>query len=164
MLLFKGLTRLKMHRVKQAVPITPHVLSCIFPFFYFSSTLHMACWSAYLISFFIFARKSNMVPSSLGSFDPSKQLCVRNILVGDAGLLITLKWSKTNQLGKRAVQIPVPKIPGSVLCPWSAYTSLRRVVKASELDPRQFLDKMGRLRPNCHLLQPLHSKCTWQKT
>ena len=39
-------------------------------------------------------------------------------MCSDLGLLVTMRWSKTNQFGQRSVQIPLPKIPGSALYPW----------------------------------------------
>ena len=45
------------------------ILVAILPFFDFASPLHVACWSAYLLAFYMLARKSNLIPSSLGKFD-----------------------------------------------------------------------------------------------
>lgn len=134
-LLIKGLFRLKSHRVKQAAPITPHILAAMFQFFDFSLPLHVACWASFLLTFFIMARKSNMVPSSYGKFDFNKQLARRDIILGPSGLLVVLRWSKVNQVGKRQVVIPVPSFGGSLLCPVLAYSRLVALVAARDLDP-----------------------------
>lgn len=134
-LVLRGLDRLNPHCLRKAYPISPDVLVAIFPFFDFSLPLHVACWSAFLFAFYMLARKSNMVPSSLKAFDCNKQLCRGDVVCSDLGLLITMKWSKTNQFGRKHVQIPLPRVRGSVLCPWSAYQKLVTLVPASLQDP-----------------------------
>ena len=134
-LILRGLRRLHPHCVRKASPMSPEILVAILPFFDFASPLHVACWSAYLLAFYMLARKSNLVPSSLGKFDVNRQLCRGDVVCGDLGLLVTLRWSKTNQFGQRSVQIPLPKIHGSVLCPWRAYRRLIRLVPAQLCEP-----------------------------
>ena len=53
-------------------------------------------------------------------FDPKKQLCRSDVVVGNNGLLVTIRWSKTNQFGGRAHVVPLVAIPGSPLCPVGA--------------------------------------------
>ena len=134
-LLLKGISRLKMHHVKRATPVTPHVLSAIFSFLDFSSTLHVACWAAFLIGFFTMSRKSSLVPPSLPKFDYRKHLCRNNIVLGKHGLIVSFTWSKTNQDGRRHVLIPLTRIHNSCLCPVRAYERLISRVDISELQP-----------------------------
>ena len=56
-------------------------------------------WSLILLMFFLMAKKSNLVPDSISSFDNSKQLIVRDIQCTDNMLIVTIKWSKTRQFG-----------------------------------------------------------------
>ena len=134
-LLLKGLQRLKPHFVRRASPITPKVFKDIFPFFDFGIKLHVSAWAAFLIGFFIMARKSNLVPSSLNSFDPRKQLCRKDVLFCSTGILVLLRWSKTNQFGRRVVSIPLLRLPGSIFCPWAACRKLFDLVPGVPEDP-----------------------------
>ena len=76
-----------------------------------------------------------MVPPSRRKFEPSKHLCRRDISVCPAGLSVLLKWSKTNQSSARLVQIPIVPIPGSPLCPLTAYKNMLKLVPASPASP-----------------------------
>ena len=67
------------------------------------------------------ARKSNLVPDSIKKFDESKHLCRKDVIVSDNLLLVSLKWSKTNQFGERQHFVPLLAMPQSVLCPMKAF-------------------------------------------
>ena len=47
-----------------------------------------------------------------------------DILVGEKTLLVVFKWSKTNQSGGRVHMIPLVILPGSPLCPVTAYKNM----------------------------------------
>ena len=49
--------------------------------------------------------------------------------------VVRIKWSKTNQFGSRLQKIPLTAIPGSVLCPVSAYTHMISLCPAKDIDP-----------------------------
>ena len=104
-LLIKGIARLNPHCPKRAHPITPDLLLRIHHVLEFSKPAHVAAWAAFLLAFFLMARKSNMVPPSLLTFDPHKHLTRGDIFLGDAGLLVYIKWSKTIQTGERKLVI-----------------------------------------------------------
>ena len=134
-ILLKGLTRLKQHRVKRAAAITPDILLDLFHVMDLDDPLVYACWVAFLMAFFLMLRKSNLVPTSVRTFDLDKHLSRGNILIVDDGLLVNITWSKTNQFGARLLQVPIPSIPGSVLCPVSAYKRLVQLVPADSSLP-----------------------------
>ena len=50
-------------------------------------------------------------------------------------LLVTLKWSKTLQFGERKHVVPLVSIPGSELCPVSAFKLLCERVPGNPRDP-----------------------------
>ena len=56
-------------------------------------------------------------------------------------LIISIKWSKTIQSGQRILQVPLIRIPGSVLCPFRAFRNMCQMVKAGMSDPLFFLPK-----------------------
>ena len=148
-LVLKGLSKSHPHTPLQPLPITPSLLFDIHSRLDLSSPLHVTLWCAFLLSFFLFARKSNMVPPSFKNFDLSKHLARRDISLCAAGLSVHLKWSKTNQSGSRLVQIPVVSIPGSPLCPLAAFTTMVRVVPALPEAPAFSLPRPSKRSPKC---------------
>jgi hypothetical protein len=134
-LALKGIARINKHMPKQALPITPEILLEIHRVLDFDNQLHIVFWSLFLLAFFLMARKSNLVPDSVIKFDPNKQLCRKDILVHKDLLLVCIKWSKTIECRERILQIPILKIADSVLCPWTAYTSMCKILPAAGESP-----------------------------
>ena len=95
------------------------------------------------------SRKSNMVPNSGADLDPHKQLLRQDVKVF-SNLLVCffIKWSKTNQFSNRLLKIPLAAIPGSVLCPVTAYHNMVKLNPASETGPAFIVDarKLGASR------------------
>ena len=79
-------------------------------------------------------RKSNVMPESIKSFDPRKQLIRKDIQVHDNMLIVNIKWSKTQQFGHHR-QISIAAMPSNILCPVTAYKKMIRIVDAGPLDP-----------------------------
>jgi hypothetical protein len=142
----RGLARIKHPTPKQALPITPEILLDFYKWLDFSVEKHVVLWSLILLAFYIMARKSNMVPNQVSKFDPHKQLCRSDISINKDLLLVTIKWSKTNQFGQRRLQIPVLAIPGSVLCPYLAYTRMCTLIPAPSDSPAFVVHKIVKLQ------------------
>ena len=122
-LTLRGLDRILKRSPSRAPPVTPAFLRDLVTGANHSlSDLVFSC--AFLFAFFLFARISNLAPASFGSFDPTKQLCRGDIVVTRFGLLITFKWSKTNQTGAKSLKLPLSYTSDPALCPVRAY--LRR--------------------------------------
>ncbi len=134
-LFFKGLARLHPHIPHRAQPITPQILSQIAKRLNFQYPAHITIWSLFLMAFFTFARKSNLVPPTHDAFDPLKHLTRGNIAVSKSGLLVTFVWTKTIQAGGRSLQSPVTSIPGSILCPVAAYQHMITRIPAPSQAP-----------------------------
>ena len=113
-----GLRRLIGKPPSRKLPITPGILSKLRSIFTLHKPKHAALWASFLIAFFTFSRKSNIVPPSTADFDPTKHLCRRDIQVHDDHLVVNFHWSKTNQFHQRIVSIPIAALPGSILCPY----------------------------------------------
>ena len=75
--------------------------------------------------------ESNLVPPSSGSFDPSKHLCRNDLFNNEVGILVRLKWSKTNQCHDRRVSIPLLRKQGSPLCPLAAFSQMIKLAPAA---------------------------------
>lgn len=131
----RGLRKLIGKPPSRKLPITPEILLKLHTIFQLHKPKHSALWAAFLIAFFTFSRKSNIVPPSITDFDPTKHLCRRDIKIKADHLVVSFNWSKTNQFRNRIVSIPVAEIPGSVLCPVTAYKNLVKMVLANGCAP-----------------------------
>ena len=134
----RGVRRLLGDSSASKLPITPSILLGIRTLLSFDLSFHVAFWAACLVAFFSFFRKSNLLPESLGSYDPNKQLSVHNISFNSEGVIIKVSWSKTIQYQDRVLQIPLPFIQSSPLCPSTALWLASRVNKGRHLSPFQF--------------------------
>ena len=134
-LLVKGLAKLNPFLPRQALPITPAILLHMYAVMDCDNPMYVALWCAYVLAFFLFARKSNMVPVSARAFDPAKHLCRSDIMLARGHVLVYIKWSKTIQCADRYLLIPLVAIPGSPLCPRWAVTRMISTIKAPSTAP-----------------------------
>lgn len=77
------------------------------------------------------ARLANIVPSSRTNFDPRRNLTRSDVVANEHGLIVTFRSTKTIQFGERKLHIPLLRLPGSPLCPVSAYHPMVRLIPAS---------------------------------
>ena len=77
------------------------------------------------------ARLANIVPRSRKYFDPARNLTRSDVAINQHGLIATFKCTKTIQFGERRLHIPLLRLPGSPICPVSAYQRMVRLVPAS---------------------------------
>ena len=138
-LTIRGLRRLKGHLPRQAAPLTPHILRRMYYELDFSRPVDVVMWALMLVAFFTMSRKSNLVTTGRDKFNPNKQLCRSDILVGDKGLVVVFRWSKTNQFHSRVHLVPVLAIPGSVLCPLAAYKRMLSMLPGEASSPAFFI-------------------------
>jgi len=134
-LVLRGISRLNPHTPRQPLPITPPVLLRMLEVLDLNTPLHATLWCCFLLAFYLFARKSNMVPPSKSAFDPKKHLRRGDIVESEAGVLVCIRWSKTIQFGERVLHIPLVAVPGSPLCPSAAVQRMRRLVAGSRSGP-----------------------------
>ena len=83
---------------------------------------------AVLFSFFGFFRISNITPRVQYLFNPAKDTCRGDVIEADPGLLVLIKWSKTNQFGQNYQLVPLPTTQDPALCPVRAYHELCSLV------------------------------------
>ena len=62
--------------------------------------------SLLLVAYFSFLRLSNLLPHTVGSFDPTRQLATGDILFSNQGATLLIKWSKTPSMVKRFTTLP----------------------------------------------------------
>ena len=116
-LTLRGLKRLLSASVQRKLPITPHILLALRDVMDFSLPLHRALWAAFLLGFFTFFRKSNIIPPSHSQFSPTKHLSRSDFHFTSWGLIVSVKWSKVIQFRERTLLIPLVSIPSHALCP-----------------------------------------------
>ena len=131
----RGIARTNPYCIRQAQAITPDHLLQMATFLDFTKPIDLVYWCLFLFAFFLFARKSNLVPSSRKDRKEKKFLLRKDVKLGNDHLLIHMKWSKTIQFGERVLETPLIAIPGSVLCPISAYKRMCKKVRAKNSDP-----------------------------
>ncbi|VDI18828.1 Hypothetical predicted protein [Mytilus galloprovincialis] len=102
------------------LPITPKILFKIFAIISFNDTKDVAFWAACLVAFFSFFRKSNLLTPSVNDFDPDRHLSRHNVFFREDGVLLRISKSKTIQFAERCLDIPLPAIKNSPLCPSQA--------------------------------------------
>lgn len=117
----RGISRLKQHCVHQAEAITPELLSRMFYVMDMQNYENSVYWCLFLFAFFLVARKSNLVPTTKMDVVNSKCLLHRDVVHFGSYLEVTMNWSKVIQYGERKLVTPLLRLPGSRLCPVSAY-------------------------------------------
>jgi len=131
-LLSRAIKRSKLHRVKQAEPISIGILDRMSRVVDVTDPKERVMWCAILVMFFCMLRSSNLVPKSKTSFDPDKQLCKSDIIKGQDVMVVSIRWSKVIQFAQRHYHIPLLSIPGSLLCPIQAIYDVLELSKASK--------------------------------
>ena len=104
-----------------------------------TSSADASFWAICLVAFYGMFRKSHLLPVSPALFDPRKQLTKADFKIFPWGVLITIRWSKTIQFRERIVEIPLPRIPRSKLCPTAVIVNaLRLTALGSTSDSQAF--------------------------
>jgi len=115
-----GLNREKGLAPTQKQPITPDILTNLHSRLNLTNSLEASFWAICLVAFYGMFRKSHLLPININQFNPAKQLTKDDIRIFEWGTLLVICWSKMIQFRERIVEIPLPRIPESVLCPTSA--------------------------------------------
>lgn len=141
----RGLKRLLGTGSRQKHPITPSILHLLRQHLNLDIPSHV--WALFCTAFFSFLRKSNLTVASGGSFDPSRNLARRDIKFTTSGAVLRIRWTKTRQHKEGLLLIPLPRIPGSALCPVSALLHYFTIVPASSSAPLFCLPSPSGVRP-----------------
>ena len=75
----KGIARLNPYCVKQALPVTPNLLIQMAEMMDINKAEDSVFWCLFLFAFFLFARKSNLVPDSKYDLKKGKCLLRKNV-------------------------------------------------------------------------------------
>ena len=132
-----GLKREMPHAIKQAEPVTPELLLKLSKVVNYANQVEMVAWVGVLLGFYLFLRKSNLVPDTMDTFDREQQFCRADInLLGlNKAMMIEIRWSKTIQHKQKVLRLPVLPANNKAICPvfWVHY--MVNKVPAGPLDP-----------------------------
>ena len=92
------------------LPITPKLLLSMTRLFNLGNPLHAAMWALFLVAFFSFLRKSNLVADSpSATSDKLPRRC--DFVLAPEGAFLQIRATKTIQFHQRILSIPLPFIP-----------------------------------------------------
>ena len=112
-----GLQKLRLFAPNRKQPILPLHLSLIYErIALVSKRLRKVFWVACLISFFTLLRKANIFYSKRNN----NYLRRKDMIVNAKHVMLSVRQIKTNRYKQMSVDIPVPYMPTSKLCPASA--------------------------------------------
>lgn len=136
-LTLRGLSRVMGDSVRITRPVTNDMLSVFFRCFDWSNPLHVCMHAAFLVAFFSFLRMSNLVPYTLADLVSDKSYFLKrsDVSFSASGAILRVYRTKAIQFNQRALEIPLPLIPNSVLCPVSAFQTLLSIVPAPPSAP-----------------------------
>ena len=138
-----GLKRTMSHSVKQAEPVTPELLLKLSKVVNYTDIIEMVAWTGLLLGFYMFLRKSNLVPDTMDGFDRNQQFCRGdvNLLGIDKAMMIEIRWSKTIQFKQKILRLPVLPAKNKAICPvfWMYY--MIHKIPAEPQHPVLFLGK-----------------------
>lgn len=134
--LLRGCKRALGDKCTPKLPITIDLLWKLFQLLEFSDLRDITFWATCLVAFFSFLRKSNLLASA-GQGQRGSPCYLRR---GDVtflreGALLRLKHTKTLQYNERELEIPLPHISGSPLCPSRALLLVYKGVSLPTVAP-----------------------------
>ena len=129
-----GLSKLNLSVPNKRMPFQPNHLLSFYRCLNLNEVKDCVVWSLLLVAFFGMLRKSQFANSSRKQFNVNEQLTRGDISFTSLGMVISIKWSKTNQKHDRIHEIPLARIP-SVLCPVDAYAHMVSLLPALPHEP-----------------------------
>ena len=114
--------------------ITIEILLKLFSHFDFHNHLHVCTRALFLVAFFSFLRISNLVPCKLSEVADLQacHLTPSNVTFTSQGASLRITHTKTIKFRERQLEVPLPRIPGSPLCP---VTALQQYLASVQLPP-----------------------------
>ena len=134
-LTLKGVSKKLCHVPHQASPITPALLIRLHSVLDVSRPLHCVYWTLFLFMFYLFARKSQFIPTSINAAEVGQLVQRQHVTRCASGLLVSFRWTKTRQAGGAPLVIPLVPVHNSPLCPVQAYNNMCRLVPAAPVSP-----------------------------
>lgn len=134
-LVFRGIERLHPHVPQRAPPILPEHLLAISCILDWHDLSQVTTFTIALFLFLTLSRLGNILPSSHSKFSRKLHLCFSDVSVSSFGLLIKFRHTKTIQLGKRQLLVPVLRVNGSRLCLTSSFEHMLNLFHINNIFP-----------------------------
>ena len=133
-LALRGCKRFLGAATTRKLAITPILLLRMVSLFDPNQPLQAAMRALFLVAFFSFLRKSNLVVPSAHVISP-KVPRRSDFHMSQHGAFLNIRATKTIQFFQRALCVPLPSIPGSPLCPVAALEHHLRLNALRPSDP-----------------------------
>ena len=106
------------HVVKQATPMTLLMMLKLSKVVNYQDKIEVLAWTALLLGFYMFLRKSNLVPEAMDKFDALHQFRWMDInLLGlDQAMMCEVRWTKTMQTKVKTLRFPVLPAKNKSIC------------------------------------------------
>ena len=145
----RALRRVLGDRVTQTLPITIEILVSLCRTLSNDNILHICMHAVFLVAFFSFLRVSNLLPYRYTDVASQDQLFLRrrDVKFSDQGCFLRVHKTKTVQFREQIFEIPLPRIPNSVVCPVTALQRYISLVPATSDNPLFELPNNLRLVP-----------------
>ena len=100
-------------------PVTIDMLLCCFHFLGWTNSLHVCMHAAFLVALFSFLQISNLVPHNLSELVSNKVYFLKHldVLFSSTVAVSRVYRTKTIQFHQRVLEIQLPLISNSILCP-----------------------------------------------
>ena len=133
----RALRRIMGDCVRVTHPVTVDILLNIFQHFDFSNQLHICMHALFLFAFFSFLRISNLVPYASANChaDNAYFLKRQDVYFTASGAVLRVYRTKTIQFKQHVLDIPLPFIPNSILCPVTVLKKYFCTVPALDSSP-----------------------------
>ena len=99
-----------------------------------------------LVAFYSFLRKSSLVVDCETHISPKIILC-SDLRFERSFAYVTVRASKTIQFQERTFSLPLPRVPGSLLCPVTALVNHLRINNVPKTAPLFSVRSASKLRP-----------------
>ena len=136
--------------LRNCLSLDPKLPLSITRLFNLGNPLHAAMWALFLVAFFSFLRKSNLVadfPSAPSDKLPSR----RDFVLAPEDAFLHIRPTKTIQFKQRIMTIPLPFIPSSPLCRVTALINHFRPNRLASSDLLFSVKPSHSLPPSHHL-------------
>ena len=150
----KGIRRIHGDSVTRKEPITPRMLSLMKKKLDMTNILDIHFWAECVVLFFGMFRKSNLFPTTLSAFDPSKQFTRSDFMASrSSDIYITVRWSKTFQCWERQYKVKLPSLDN----PLSPADAVRHALDSVHLSADSVLSVRGTPMTGRAFNQKFHS-------
>lgn len=120
----RGAAKALFREPKRAPPMTVPAMLALWRITNFSDHLDCTMFCIFVFAFFCFARKSSLFPPRRDAFSAELYPTRADVEKTSFGLLLHLKFGKSNQFGNKNRRIPLHACPSSPLCPVRAFSLL----------------------------------------